>query len=52
MKKINPNKASDIYKIKPAIIKDITPFLAPVLSHLFNRAINEHEYPDSLKSPK
>jgi hypothetical protein len=52
MNKINPNKASDIFKIKPAIIKDITPFLAPVLSHLFNRAIDEHKYPDSLKVTK
>ena len=52
MNKINRNKASDIFKIKPAIIKDITPFLAPVLSHLFNKAIDEHEYPDSLKVTK
>jgi hypothetical protein len=52
MNKINPNKASDIYKIKPAIIKDITPFLAPILSHFYNKAIDEHEYPDSLKVTK
>jgi hypothetical protein len=52
MNKIDPNKASDIYKIKPIIIKDLTPFLAPILSHLFNKAIDEHEYPDSLKVTK
>jgi hypothetical protein len=52
MDNINRNKASDIFKIKPAIIKDITPYLAPILSHLFNRAIDEHEYPDALKVTK
>ena len=52
MKKINPNKASDVYKIKPAIIKDLTPFIAPILTKLFNRSIEEHNYPDSLKITK
>jgi hypothetical protein len=52
MDKINRNKASDIFKIKPAIIKDITPYLAPILSHLYNRAIDEHKYPDALKVTK
>jgi hypothetical protein len=52
MKKINPNKASDIYKIKPAIIRDLTPFLAPHLTTYFNNAIDEHQYPDSLKTTK
>jgi len=52
MKDINPNKASDIYKIKPAIIKDLTPFLAPILTKLFNQAIDEHSYPDPLKFTK
>jgi len=52
MNKIDPNKASDIYKIKPAILKEITPFLAPILTHLFNKSISEHEYPDSLKVTK
>jgi hypothetical protein len=52
MNKINPNKASDIYKIKPALIKDLTPFLAPILTDLFNQAIDEHEYPDPLKATK
>ena len=52
MEKINPNKASDIYKIKPAIIKDLTPFLAPILTRLFNQAVDEHHYPDALKVTK
>jgi hypothetical protein len=52
MKQINANKASDIYKIKPAIIKDLTAFLTPALTTLFNRSIDEQEYPDSLKFTK
>lgn len=52
MEKINRNKASDIFKIKPTIIKDLTPFIAPTLTTLFNRAITENEYPDSLKLTK
>ena len=52
MNSINRNKASDIYKIKPTIIRDLTPFLAPTLTTLFNRAIDESEYPDALKLTK
>jgi hypothetical protein len=52
MNKINRDKASDIYKIKPAIIKDLTPFLTPILTTLFNASIDENEYPDSLKYTK
>jgi hypothetical protein len=52
MQMIKRNKASDIYKIKPAILRDLTPFLAPILTTLFNRAIDENEYPDSLKLTK
>jgi hypothetical protein len=52
MKQLNPNKAQDIYKIKPAILKDLTPFLAPILTSLFNKTIDEHKYPDSLKVTK
>ena len=52
MNKINANKASDIYKIKPALIKDLTLFLTPILTPLFNKAIDEHEYPDALKFTK
>ena len=52
MNKINRNKASDIYKIKPTIIKDLTPFLSPILTELFNRSIDENQYPDSLKLTK
>lgn len=52
MKQINRNKASDIYKIKPTILKDLTPFISPILTTLFNKAIDENEYPDSLKLTK
>ena len=52
MNKINRNKASDIFKIKPTIIRDLTPFLAPILNRLFNQAIDEHDYPDALKLTK
>ena len=52
LKQINSNKASDIYKVKPAILKDLGPFLAPILTTLINRAIDENEYPDSLKLTK
>ena len=34
------------------IIKDLTPFLAPILTTLFNRAIGENRYPDALKLTK
>ena len=49
---INSNKASDIFKIKPAIIKDLAPFLTPILTTLFNNSIDENEYPDALKYTK
>ena len=52
MEKIDPKKAADIYKIKPAILKDLTPFIEPTLFKLFNKSIDEHEYPDSLKFTK
>jgi hypothetical protein len=52
MNKINPNKARDIFKITPAILKDLTPFISPILTELYNRAISEHKYPDSLKITK
>ena len=52
MNAINRNKANDIYKIKPTIIKDLTPFLAPILTVLINRSIDENDYPDSLKLTK
>ena len=52
MKKINPNKANDIYKIKPTILRDLTPYPTPILTKLFNRSIDENEYPDSLKYTK
>ena len=49
---MNTNKASDIYKIKPIIIKDLRVFLTPILTTLYNRAITEKQYPDSLKTTK
>ena len=52
IKKINPNKANDIYKIRPAIIRDLEDFLPPLLTPLFNASIDENEYPDSLKYTK
>ena len=52
MKQINPNKANDIYKIQPAIIKHLAPYLAPLITPLFNQSIDENEYPDSLKYTK
>jgi hypothetical protein len=52
LRAINSNKASDIYKIKPAIIKDLEPFLTPILTSLYNTSIDENEYPDSLKYTK
>jgi len=52
MNAINANKASDIFKIKPAIIKDLTPYLSPILTTLYNRSIDENQYPDALKITK
>ena len=52
MKALNPNKAADIYKISPAFLKDLIPFLAPHLTWLFNQAIQEGYYPDALKITK
>ena len=52
MKRINPHKAQDIYKITPAIIRDLTAFLAPTLTSIFNIAISEGIYPDPLKLTK
>ena len=52
MKRINPHKAQDIYKITPAMIRDLTAFLAPTLISIFNIAISEGIYPDPLKLTK
>ena len=52
MKRINPHKAQDIYKITPAIIRDLTAFLAPTLTSIYNIAISEGIYPDPLKLTK
>ena len=52
MKKTNPHKATDIYKITPAIIKDLHDYLPPIITPLFNESIDNNEYPDSLKYTK
>jgi hypothetical protein len=52
MKKIDRNKTNDIFKIKPAILQDLTDFIAPILETLFNKAIDEQKYPDPLKITK
>jgi hypothetical protein len=52
MRQISPEKASDLYNIKPRIIKDLHTFLSPILTQLFNKSIDESEYPDSLKGTK
>ena len=49
---INPNKASDIYKIKPAIAKGLADYLPLILTPLFNESIDKNEYTDSLKYTK
>jgi hypothetical protein len=52
MKNINPNKANDIFKIKPIILKELADFLSPHLTILYNNAIDENRYPDPLKVTK
>jgi len=52
MKKINPHKATDIYKVTPIIIKDLQDYLPPIITPLFNKSIDKNEYPDSLKYTK
>jgi hypothetical protein len=52
LNQLNENTASDIYEIQPAILKSLTPTLAPILTTLYNQAIQEHLYPDALKTTK
>ena len=52
MKKMKRNKASDIYKIKPTIMRDLTEFIAPIITELINTSIDEGDYPDALKLTK
>ena len=52
MRSLDRHKASDIYDIRPGLIRDLTPTLAPILTDMFNRAIREHTYPDALKLTK
>ena len=49
---LNPNKASDIFKIKPVILKSLKDFIGPHLTRLFNKAISENQYPDTIKITK
>ena len=44
LKSLDPNKASDIYDIKPVIIKDLATFLTPTLTRLYNHAIDNNTY--------
>ena len=52
MRTLNKYKAKDIYGISPAIIKDLADFLSPTLTELYNKAIDENNYPDPLKTTK
>ena len=52
LKSLDPNKASDIYDIKPVIIKDLATFLTPTLTRLYNHAIDNNTYPHCLKNTK
>ena len=52
MRNLNANKAADIHKVSPALLKDLTTYIAPHLVRLYNQAIQEHYYPDALKITK
>lgn len=52
MKSLDRNKAADIYKISPALLKDLIEIIAPTLTDIFNQAILEQYYPDALKVTK
>ena len=52
LRTLNKYKASDIFGIKPAILKAISEFMAPHLTRLFNQAVMENQYPDSIKITK
>ena len=49
---LNRHKASDIFDIKPAVLKANADFMAPHLTRLYNKAIAENQYPDSIKITK
>jgi hypothetical protein len=46
------NKTNDIFKLKPTILRDIANFIAPQLTELFNQALDDKYYPDTLKITK
>ena len=48
LRTLNRYKASDIFRIKPAVLKTDS---WPHLTRLFNKTIAENQYPDSIKSP-
>jgi hypothetical protein len=52
LNKLTRNKANDIFKIKPTILRDIASFIAPQLRELFNQALDDKYYPDTLKITK
>ena len=52
MKSLDSNKAADIFHISPAILRDLTDTRAPLLTILFNKAVSENTYPDTLKITK
>jgi hypothetical protein len=52
LNKLNRNKTNDVFKIKPTILPDIAYFIAPQLTELFNQALDDKFYPDTLKITK
>lgn len=49
---LDPNTASDIFDIAPAMLKELAPTLAPQLCSLFNDCLLQNIYPDILKTTK
>ena len=50
--KLDRKKSADIYNTSPKLMLDSKHFLADTLSHLFNRSVDEHCFPDDLKYAK
>ena len=46
---LDPNKATDIYKISPKYAIDSRFFLSDVLGKLFNKSVEENKFPEYLK---
>lgn len=49
---MNRHKASDIYGVKPVLVRDLEYEIAPLLTRIFNRTVAEGRYPDPLKITK